>query len=115
MAKRIISFEIDEEAEGHLLALAKDWEKEPIDLAKAFFIEELKANTAGSRGIPLLRRYLYRDADVYFTPEELAERSRKNEEYWRSPEGQAIQRESKLDLERLRKVTAKENEKGKLA
>jgi hypothetical protein len=68
---RQITFEIDDEIAEHFDALVADWKKDPVLLAKAFFEEEVLANTSGSRGVPVLRRYWYRDASVYFTKEEL--------------------------------------------
>jgi hypothetical protein len=97
-----IHFTIDDETEKLLLALAYDWKKNPPELAKALFIEELKANLAGSHGIPNLRRYLYRDANVYFTKVELEERDRAMEAYWQSDEGQAVKREQQETLESFR-------------
>jgi hypothetical protein len=104
---RLISFIINEETEKLLLELAADWKKDPIELAKALFIEELTANLAGSQGIPNSRRYLYRDANVYFTKEELEERDRAMEAYWQSTEGQAAQTEQQLLLDQMTANIAK--------
>jgi hypothetical protein len=68
---RQITFEVDDEVAEHFDALVTDWKKDPVLLAKAFFEEEVLANTSGSRGVPILRRYWYRDASVYFIKEEL--------------------------------------------
>jgi hypothetical protein len=113
MPSRTISFEIDEELEGHLLALADDWDKDPIQLAKALFTEELMGQTSGGRGVPHSRRYLYRDDDVYFTPEEKEARERKMEAYWASEEGQAVREQQRLNLERLKASTEKHGKPGR--
>ena len=110
--EKTISFEIDGEVEGNLLALAKEWGKEPSALAKALFTEELTAQLAGSRGIPLLRRYRDRDSVVYFTQDELAEQAKKQEAYWQSPEGLAQRQERKLLLDRLTAASNKFTQKG---
>jgi hypothetical protein len=68
---RQITFEIDEEIWGHFDSLVVNWNKDPEWLARRLFEEEVLAAVAGSRGVPLLRKYLYRDQDVYFSPEEL--------------------------------------------
>jgi hypothetical protein len=70
MTRRVISFEIDEEIAGHFDALVADWKKDPVSLARGFFEEEVLANTSGRRGVPVLRRYLYRDSSISFTREE---------------------------------------------
>ena len=88
MAKRTITFEIDDEIAGHLDWLAQDWKKDPIWLARALFEEELKANVSGNRGIRRSRRYMYRDATVYFTPEESEARAAEREAR-RNPEEEA--------------------------
>jgi hypothetical protein len=102
---RTIQFEIDDEVEGHLVALADDWDKDPIQLAKALFVEELMAQMSGSRGVPHSRRYWYRSADVYFTPEEKEARARKLEEYWKSEEGQAVREQQRQALEKFKAAT----------
>lgn len=71
---RQITFEIDDEIAGHFDAIVNGWKKHPTWLARKFFEEEVLANTSGSRGVPMLRRYLYRDSNVYFTQTELVER-----------------------------------------
>jgi hypothetical protein len=112
MSGRTISFEIDEELEGHLLALAGAWDKDPIQLAKALFTEELMGQTSGSCGTPHLRRYLYRDDDVCFTPKEKEARERKMEAYWASEEGQAVREQQRLDFERLKAATERHGKAG---
>lgn len=102
---RSIHFTIDDEQEVLLLALASGWKKDPIEIAKALFVEELTANMAGSHGIPYLRRYMYRDANVYFTKEELEVRAREMEAYWQSPEGQVVRKEQQENLERFKSST----------
>ena len=82
MARQII-FEISDEIAGHFDALVTDWGKDSVWLARALFEEEVMANTSGSRGVPIMRRYWYRDASVYFTEKEL--------------ELRAIEREQKRD------------------
>jgi uncharacterized protein YydD (DUF2326 family) len=104
---RSISFTISDETEKLLLALSSSWKKDPIELAKALFVEELTANMAGSHGIPHLRRYIYRDANVYFTKEELAVREREMEAYWQSPESQAVRKEQQENLEIFKSSTNK--------
>jgi hypothetical protein len=104
---RTMHFTIDDKTEKLLLALASSWKKDPDELAKALFVEELTANMAGSHGIPFLRRYIYRDANVYFTKEEIEAREREMEAYWRSPEGQAVIKEQQADLERFKSSTNK--------
>jgi hypothetical protein len=99
---QLIQFVIDDETEKLLFELASDWKKNPIELAKALFVEELTANMAGSHGIPYLRRYMYRDANVYFTKEELVVREREMEAYWQSPEGQAVKKEQQENLEHFK-------------
>jgi hypothetical protein len=79
MAKRLIQFEIDDEIASHFDWLVEDWKKDPVWLARAFFEEEVKSHVAGSRGVPLLRRFMYRDASPYFTPEECEARSAERE------------------------------------
>ena len=106
---RTINFTIDEETEKLLLALADDWKKDPHELAKAMFVEELTANMAGSHGIPYLRRYLYRDANVYFTKEELEVRALEMEAYWQSPEGQAVSKEWQENLQRFTSSASKKS------
>ena len=75
MTNRVIAFEIDDEIAGHFDALVKNWDKDPVWLARAFFEEEVKALTSGTRGVPRLRRYLYHDATPYSTAAELEQRS----------------------------------------
>jgi uncharacterized protein YydD (DUF2326 family) len=104
---RSISFTINDETEKLLLALSSSWKKDPIELAKALFIEELTANMAGSHGIPYLRRYMYRDANVYFTKVEIAVREREMEAYWQSPDGQAVKKVQQENLERFKSSTNK--------
>jgi hypothetical protein len=106
MSKRQIAFEIDNEIADHLDWLAKEWKKDPLWLARAFFEEELKSNVAGSRGVPLLRRYMYRDPQIYFTAEELAEREAERERR-RDPAETA---ENKRLLERLESAVKKRKE-----
>ncbi len=71
MAKRTISFEIDDEIAGHFDWLANEWDKDPVWLARAFFEEDVKAFVAGSRGVPLLRRYHQRDSSPFFSAADL--------------------------------------------
>ena len=97
MTKRVISFEIDEEIAGHFGALVADWKKDPVWLALRFFEEEVLANTSGRRGVPIRRRYWYRDPSVYFTMEELKEREVERERT-RDPVAEA---ESQRELEEL--------------
>jgi hypothetical protein len=94
MTKRTITFEIDEEIAGHFDSLVSGWNKDPVWLARAFFEEEVMANVSGSRGVPVSRRYLYRDPDVYFTAEE-------REAYWQSAEGLAVKEEQRRRLESM--------------
>jgi hypothetical protein len=101
MTKRTITFEIDDEIEGHLLALAEDWEKDPVALAKALFVEELMGQTSGSRGVPHSRRYWYRNSDAYFTTEEKSVRTQKTDAFWQSAEGQALKEEQRRNLESM--------------
>jgi hypothetical protein len=101
MTKRTITFEIDEKIAGHFDSLVLDWNKDPVWLARAFFEEEVMANVSGSRGIPMSRRYLYRDPDVYFTAEELAARSKEIDAYWQSAEGLAVKEEQHRRLESM--------------
>ena len=79
MTNRVIAFEIDDEIAGHFDALVKNWDKDPVWLARAFFEEEVKALTSGTRGVPRLRRYMYHDATPYFTAGELEQRSAERE------------------------------------
>jgi hypothetical protein len=104
---RSIQFTIDAETEKLFLELASDWNKDPVELAKALFVEELTANMAGSNGIPYLRRYMYRDANVYFTAAELEERELAREIYRQSAEGQAVIKERQKNLESFIASTAK--------
>ena len=79
MMGRVVSFEIDEELAGHFDALVTDWKKDPVWLARRFFEEEVLANTSGQRGVPISRRYWYRDPNIYFNAEELKEREAERE------------------------------------
>ncbi len=97
MAGRVITFEIDEELAGHFDALVEDWRKEPVWLARRFFEEEVLANTSGGRGVPLRRRYLYRDSSVYFTREELDARDAEREKN-RDPADEAENRKHSEEL-----------------
>ena len=67
-------------------------EEGPIWLARRFFEEEVIANTSGSRGVPLLRQYSYRDPNIYFTVEELNDREAERERN-RDPMAEAERRE----------------------
>jgi hypothetical protein len=103
MSKRVIAFEIDEEIAGHFDWLVQDWKKDPVWLARAFFEEEVKSHVAGWRGIPLLRRYMYRDATPYFTAEELEARSAERERQ-RDPAQEA---ENRKLLDKLKAIAEK--------
>ncbi len=98
---RLIQFEIDDEVEGHLFALAEAWRKDPIELAKALFVEELMGQTSGNRGVPHSRRYWYRNSDVYFSTEEKEAMEARSKAFWESAEGQALQKERADTLERF--------------
>jgi hypothetical protein len=94
---RKITFEIDDEIAEHFDVLVADWKKDPVLLAKAFFEEEVLANTSGSRGVPVLRRYWYRDASVYFTKEELDLREVEREQN-RDPIAESIHKKETEEL-----------------
>jgi hypothetical protein len=79
MAKKTITFEIDDEIAAHFDALVADWKKDPVWLARALFTEELLGNSMGRPGVGFGRRRYYRDATVYFTPDEREARSAERE------------------------------------